>query len=393
MSRPIPERYIQLGLRLGRHVDGLVDGYYGPSELREEVDGEELVPAEALVDEAGGLLADVQASDLEPQRRRWLSAQLEGLLCVAEMVSGRTVPWPEAVRRCYGVDVGPTSEEQFAEAHAKLDSALPGSGALAERLERWKRSQEMPPETILPAFEALADELRARTAELTSLPHGERIDVTLVSGQPWAAYNWYLGELTSRIEINTDLPLRSYFFAVLAAHEGYPGHHTEAACKDAGLVRDRGYVETSILLIHTPECLVSEGIAQIGIEQALGDGWPAGVGELLAPLGVPFDVDVVGAVVESQDALEDVDVNIAYHSAESGWSIEEAVAYHRRWALTPEERARRAVAFDTEEPWGIYVPTYSRGRRLAGEYVRARPDGFRRLLNEQLTTADLLETP
>ena len=28
------ERYLELGLRLGRHVDGLVDSYYGPPELK-----------------------------------------------------------------------------------------------------------------------------------------------------------------------------------------------------------------------------------------------------------------------------------------------------------------------------------------------------------------------
>ena len=32
------ERYLQLGLRLGRHVDGLVDAYYGPAELKSQVD-------------------------------------------------------------------------------------------------------------------------------------------------------------------------------------------------------------------------------------------------------------------------------------------------------------------------------------------------------------------
>ena len=35
------ERYLELGLRLGKHVDGLVDAYYGPSELQEQVDGME----------------------------------------------------------------------------------------------------------------------------------------------------------------------------------------------------------------------------------------------------------------------------------------------------------------------------------------------------------------
>ena len=31
------ERYLELGLRLGRHVEGLVDSYCGPPELKEQV--------------------------------------------------------------------------------------------------------------------------------------------------------------------------------------------------------------------------------------------------------------------------------------------------------------------------------------------------------------------
>jgi hypothetical protein len=41
--------------------------------------------------------------------------------------------------------------------------------------------------------------------------------------------------------------------------------------------------------------------------------------------------------------------------------------------------------------WGIYVPTYTYGYRLVCQYTAARPDAFRRLLSEPVTTADLLE--
>ena len=37
-------RYLLLGLRLGRHLPGLVDSYHGPAELSEAVDGEPLTP-------------------------------------------------------------------------------------------------------------------------------------------------------------------------------------------------------------------------------------------------------------------------------------------------------------------------------------------------------------
>jgi hypothetical protein len=382
----VAERYLRLGLGLGKHVDGLVDGYYGPPELAEG-DPQSL---EELLEEARTLRAHVGMADLDEQRRRWLTAQIDGLECVAEMTAGVEVPWRDAVRRCYGLEIERTPEERFEDAHGRLDGALPGSGELAERLEVWRRTQDVPTDRLLPGFHALVDELRARTAELVELPDGERFHAQLVSDEPWGAYNWYLGDLESRIDINTDLPVRSYFLAILAAHEGYPGHHTEAACKEARLVRGEGRDELSILLIHTPECLVAEGIATNAIDQALGEEWPGRAGEILRGLDVPFDADVAREVAWVSQELQDVDVNIAWSVRQDGWSEDEAVAYHRRWALSTEERASRAVAFDTHPMWSIYVPTYSVGERLVRAFAERGDGGFHSLLTEQLTTADLL---
>src|SRR5262249_55862965 len=150
-------------------------------------------------------------------------------------------------------------ESRLEELHAKLDAALPGNGDLAVRLAAWNETQLVPRDRLLDAFDVLSNELRERTRGLVELPDGERVDGVAVTGQPWGAYNWYLGGLASRIELNTDLPFRSYFFAGMVAHEGYPGHHTEHACKEARLFGELGRVEASVGLIHTPECLVAEG--------------------------------------------------------------------------------------------------------------------------------------
>ena len=88
-------------------------------------------------------------------------------------------------------------------------------------------------------------------------------------------------------------------------------------------------------------------------------------------------------------SLRGVDVNIARFVAERGWTREEAVAYHRRWALSSEERAQKAFEFLADGQWGTYVVTYLYGYRLVREYVRRDPGNFCRLLTEQLTTADL----
>jgi hypothetical protein len=387
----VAERYLLLGLRLGRHVDGLVDAYYGPPELKAQVDAEPLVDADALGAEARGLRGALGELD-DQQRRRWLDAQLVALECVADMVAGKPVPWRESVERCYGLDVRPAPDEKFEAAHELLEAALPGEGDLAERLEAWNETQVVAEDALLQAFSALTGELRGETARFVELPEGEGIDVELVTGQPWAAFNWYLGNLRSRIEIETTLPVRSYFLPVLAAHEVYPGHHTERACKEARLVRGLGWAEGTASLVHTPECVVAEGIAQVAVEQAFGDDWLERAGRILEPHGVHLDVATAVGVAEAFELLDDLSVNIAYYSAEEGWTEEEAVAYHRKWRLSPEDLAKKSVAFATHPLWSPYVPTYSYGRRLVQKYVAAQEGNFTRLLTEQLTTADLLDS-
>ena len=110
---------------------------------------------------------------------------------------------------------------------------------------------------------------RFRTAPPAfGLPAGEDLRVSLVTGQPWSAYNWYDGGRRSRIDVNTDLPVRASELIGLVAHEAYPGHHLEQAWKEADLVDQQGRLECSILLINTPESLISEGLADLGVRFA-----------------------------------------------------------------------------------------------------------------------------
>lgn len=48
----IPERYVWLCLRVGRHLEGFVDAFIGPSEMERTVEAEEAVDPRDLRDEA-----------------------------------------------------------------------------------------------------------------------------------------------------------------------------------------------------------------------------------------------------------------------------------------------------------------------------------------------------
>ena len=89
------DRYLVLGLRLGRHIDGFVDAYFGPAGLSELVAGEPVAPASRLRSEAAELLVDldsgIEADVIDASRRRWLRAQVVGLHTSARKLSGETI--------------------------------------------------------------------------------------------------------------------------------------------------------------------------------------------------------------------------------------------------------------------------------------------------------------
>src|SRR5581483_5772833 len=136
-----------------------------------------------------------------------------------------------------------------------------------------------------PALRSLAEDLRERTTALFGFPDGDRIDFELVTNQPWSGFNYYLGGLRSRVAINTDLPVLSPSLAHLVAHEAYPGHHTEHCHKEVGLVRRRHQDEETIFLVGTPQCLLAEGLADLGLEVIVPTDRHAVVAEHLRPLG------------------------------------------------------------------------------------------------------------
>jgi hypothetical protein len=372
------ERYLLLGLRLGRHVDGLVDAYFGPAALRARVDAEPLVAPTELADEAGALARRASSS--------WLRAQLVGCETTARRLAGESIAWSDEVERCYGVRPEHTDESRFAAAHEQLDAALPGTEDLGERYRSWIAAQALPAGALLQASTRFADALRTRTTELVGLPDDEEARIELVTDEPWAAFNYYLGGCRSRVVVNTDLPVYSFRLPELIAHEIYPGHHTEHAWKESLLVDGEGNYGEAIFLVGTPQATVSEGIASLAAETVGAFDLAAAV---YADLGVPYDAGTAEAVRTAREALDTVGVNAALLLHEEGATRDDAVAYIERWNLTPRDSAEKSVDFITHPTWRAYVSCYSSGYELCRRWVDGDAQRFRRLLTEQLSTADL----
>jgi hypothetical protein len=383
MPDSLVERYLRLGLQLGRHVDGIVDSYYGPPELAAAADAEPPVDPQALVSAAEALLDGLDDG--------WLRDQVVGLRTYAGVLAGETLRYADEVERCYGVRPLHTDEAVFAAAHERLAELLPGDGQLADRYERWEASIRVPIERVEHATVAAIDEARAQTRRLLELPVGERVAVEIVRDKPWLAFCEYVGDLQSRISVNVDLPLSAIQLLVVAIHETYPGHHVERCSKEQSLVRARGLLEETLVLVPTPQSLVAEGIATTAPWLLLEGDDGANFAGVIDDVGIDFDLAHALAVRRALEPCGWAEVNAALMLHEGGASEADVRAYLERWELLTPQIAAHVIRFLTEPTSRTYVMNYSAGRELCRAYVADEPERFRRLLTEQVRVCELLD--
>jgi hypothetical protein len=389
----VPLEYVRLGLRFDRLETGFVDAYTGDKRIRAEVESEPAPTPQGLRDRARDLLRELPAAGLPADRADFLRGQLTGLECTARKMSGEPVAFLDEVSSYFQVDVTLGDPAAYAAAHAELDALLPGSGSLAERYAAHRRREECPPERLAEAVHALSSALRDRVRGEYGLPDVETVRYEVVTDQPWSGFNYYEGDYRSRVAINADLPHRLGQLPHLVAHEAYPGHHTEHCRKERGLVDRAGRLEHTVFLVNTPECLMAEGLADLGVQASIGSGWGPWAAEVLDDLGLHLDGHLAERVAAAAAPLNRVRQDAAVLLHDRGVDADEVVAYLQRWSLVSGDRARQQLRFLTHPLWRAYITTYVEGFDLLSAWLDARPAGqpvadrFVRLLDEPLTPA------
>src|SRR5215218_10074913 len=394
-ARPlgVPLEYVRLGLRLDRLESGFVDAYTGDPRVRAEVADEPSPTPVQLRDRARALLGELDGAGLPADRAEFLRGQLTGLECTARKMSGEPVGFVDEVAGYFQVDVVLGDPAEYAAAHAELEALLPGAGTLAERYAGHRRREECPPDRLESAVHALSSALRDRVRGQYGLPEAETVRYEVVTDKPWSGFNYYEGDYRSRVAINADLPHRMSQLPHLVAHESYPGHHTEHCRKERGLVERAERVEHTVFLVNTPECLMAEGLADLGIEASVGAGWGPWAAEVLGDLGLRFDGHLAERIATAAAPLNRVRQDAAVLLHDRGADVDEVAAYLQRWSLVAGDRARQQIRFLTDPLWRAYISTYVEGYGLLSRCLDDRPadqpvaDRFLRLLDEPLTPA------
>jgi hypothetical protein len=391
---PVRE-YLLLGLRFGRLLDGFVDAYTGDPALRRQVDNEPRPDPAALADRARELRAELPVAGLPEPRNRFLDAHLTALECSGRALAGRPVGFVAEVAAYFDVHIAPGDPDVYRDAHARMDRLLPGDGSLADRLAAHRSRDEVGSDRLEPAVHALSSALRDRVRGSVGLPPEEVVQYEVVTDKPWSGFNYYLGDFRSRVAINADLGHRMAHLPHLVAHESYPGHHTEHCRKEAGLVRTQRQDEQTIFLVNTPQCLMAEGLADLGLHAAVGAGWGVWAEEILGDLGLRMDGELAEQLEAAAVGLLGVRQDAALMLHDQGADPEDVVAYLQQWLLVAEPRARQMLRFLSDRLWRAYTTTYVEGYRLLRSWLDARPPSeplgrrYLRLLDEPLVPSQV----
>lgn len=392
----VTDRYLRLGLRFDRIESGFVDAYFGDPAHRRAVEAEDAPDPARLAAEARTLLRDVAAeAPLTPQRREFLAGHVAALECSARKFDGAPIGFVDEVKAYFDVDIALGDTADYEAAHAALDELLPGSGPLQPRMQAQRDRFLVPAERVPEVVDALAGALRDVVRERYPLPDAETVRFEIEHDKPWSGFNYYLGDYTSRVAVNGDLPQYLSGLPHLIAHEAYPGHHTEHCRKEHLLVAGENQPEQTIFLVNTPQCLMAEGLADHALGAAIGPGWGRWAQEIYADLGLTFDGELAERIAAASSGLLHVRQDAALLLHDQHASEDDVAAYLQRWGLMAERSARQSLRFVGSPLWRAYISTYVEGYALLGNWLDradsgpARLDRFGRLLDEPLTPSAL----
>ena len=256
---------------------------------------------------------------------------------------------------------------------AKLETRLPGDGALIARYEKFKEAFVIPKDRVDAVFQAAIRACRERTREWIDLPATESFTVEYVTGKSWSGYNWYQGNYRSLIQVNTDLPIYVDRAIDLACHEGYPGHHVYNVLLEKHLVRDRGWIEFTVYPLFSPQSLIAEGTANYGIEVAFTkDDRAAFERDVLFPLA-KLDASRVTAYYEVMDLVDRLSYagnEAARQYLDGKIDAKGAAVWLEKYAMMPRARAEQRIKFFDQ--YRSYVINYNLGKDLSRQFIEKR---------------------
>lgn len=355
--------FLLLALRINKHINGYVDFYFGPKELRQIVDNEAITSPKKLLLDSKTLLKQLGSQGYNKERERYLEKMLMAMRTSIELLTGIEISIKNQFLRLYDVDLQPVNETELDNLKEEYNEAYRGLGSLEERMNKLRITRKVPETKVFSLFKKAVEITEKRTKELfvDLLPKKERIFIDVVTDNDssekikWNCYNWYLGNYISRIEVNPNYQMYWTVFLSYASHETYPGHHSEFVLKEKRLYRELNQFEHSLLILHSPKLVISEGIANKAISILFSNHEVTEIGlrEFCSDSSKEPSIEELEVQDVVKAKLPLFWYNFAYHALVDKYLEKDLIRYGKNFEIFSEENIKMALK-------RISNPTYSK---------------------------------
>jgi hypothetical protein len=270
--------------------------------------------------------------------------------------------YTQLVEGIFGITPKKFNHNEICRVQQRVEDAsatLPGSDT-SEKIQKWIEEGKISGETLKRMVDT---EIVSRTEEIESLfetrifahfptkIENKGVIYKTVTGEPWAANNYYQGDYTSVTMINIDMPITKHWMVAGLSHE-YE-HHVANLCREK-YYRENKTLDLTAVLYHTKGCVIDEGAADCS-----GDF-----------LGLQPEVESSELVESLNELGKMLALNVAYMLNVEHVDYETAAEYSASEGFIPIDDARKQLGFlkplrSDGKPnfFKPYVYTYFFGRR------------------------------
>ncbi|MCC7549914.1 MAG: hypothetical protein KO316_00265 [Methanobacterium sp.] len=398
------KKYLTLVLEINKHFEGYVDSYFGPSSIKEKVESSKKKPIPDLKNDVNELINSIPENG---KRGRYLEKNLQSIDFTLKMLDGEKFDFYDEIEGLFNIRPRIMDENEILKIREKLKELLPSTkdnnADLYMLYMDWTGKFRLSKKELIKAFGLTLKEVKKRSQEIFKLVEGESVEINYVSNQPWKAYNYFLGNAHSKIDVNIDYPYYAFEIPRIIAHETYPGHHLLLQLREKILYKEKGYLDAAVCTLQSPLNVIAEGSANLAAEIIFPDDelyqWMGKflLPKLNMPLSKPDELETFYQVLKTVDELQipGLSFNIVTNTAIKYYNGElnkgEAVDYLQEYGLVSRATASSTMEMIMMPLFRSYMTIYSEGYILVKDYVTKGncEEQFKNLLTENILPSGL----
>lgn|GEM_PF-1646723 len=353
-----------------------IDAYIGSDSLKTKVKNEDHFKFQRLIEDANRLLNNLDDIELEDNRKTFMKKHLLAFKSILKLLNNDVINLKQQVKNILDVDLEWTDEKEFENGLKLFDNGLPGNGDLNSRYYDWlqRNTYSFKNDKLMLGFiDSLIKSIRNFSKDIVDMPKEDEVIIDLVSDKNYGASTRYVGNYKSKLNINKDIPFNFFQAIPLIAHELYPGHHTEFCMKEKYLVKEKGYFESTVFLLYSPQLVISEGIGEVAFDMIFSDDYFLSylTNNIYKKYNIKVDdVNIKSILKASRINSIDQIANNVVMMFEDGRAENEIKNYVRKYTLQPDFMTEHLLSNIKSSQFNkIYATIYYHGKKLVQDYL------------------------